>query len=260
MSVADFQSHWRNRHAELVVRQQGLRRYVQNHTLASGYQHREPDYDGVAEAWFDDTDAMRSLASSPDYAAVRADEENFIDAVSMGVLLTDEVVIVDGRVPVGGAKLIAFLSKRSDVSVDFFRDYWREQHGPIAARIPGNRRYVQCHPRRGIYATGRRPVFDGIPISWFDDLAALNASRESPEYAATRADEANFMASAPAGGAHVLRVERIFERKDDAIHWHLLEVGMASIRRVELGRALQRVGKPAKHLAHGGRAGGKRPL
>ena len=64
----------------------------------------------------------------------------------------------------------------------------------------------------------------------------------------------------PAGGAHVLRVERILEREDDAIHRHLLEVGMASIRRIELGRALQRVGQPAKLLAHGGRAGGQRPL
>ncbi len=195
MSVRDFQGHWRTTHAELVIRQKGLRRYVQNHTLASGDDSREPDYDGVAEAWFDDTQALRNLASSSDYAAVRADEANFIDAASIGMLLTDEVVIVDGPVPVGGAKLIAFLSMRPDVSVDFFRDYWREQHGPIAARIPGNRRYVQCHPRRGIYATGRRPAFDGIPMSWFDELDALRAAGESPEYAATRADEANFMAS-----------------------------------------------------------------
>ena len=93
VSVEDFQRHWRTTHAELVIRQKGLRRYVQNHTLASGYGSGEPDYDGVAEAWFDDTDAMRSLASSSDYSAVRADEANFIDAASMGTLLTDEVVI-----------------------------------------------------------------------------------------------------------------------------------------------------------------------
>ena len=194
MSVEDFQRHWRTTHADLVVRQQGLRRYVQNHTLASGYRSGEPDYDGVAEAWFDDTQAMRDLAPSIEYAAVRADEANFIAAASMDVLLTDEVVIVNGPAPVGAAKLIAFLSKRSDLSVDSFRDYWREQHGPIAARIPGNRRYVQCYPRRGIYATGRRPAFDGIPMSWFDEPDALRAAGESPEYAATRADEANFMA------------------------------------------------------------------
>ncbi|MCG8588286.1 MAG: EthD family reductase [Proteobacteria bacterium] len=45
-----FQHHWRTTHAELVVKQQGLRRYVQNHTLLSAYAKGEPAYDGVAEA------------------------------------------------------------------------------------------------------------------------------------------------------------------------------------------------------------------
>ncbi len=193
ISVEVFQQHWRTTHAELVVRQQGLRRYVQNHVPAASDRSGEPDFDGVAEAWFDDTQAMRKLAPSPEYAAVRADEANFINAASMVVVLTDEAVIVDGPVPIGSAKLIAFLTRRPDVSVDFFQTYWREKHGPLAARIPGNRRYVQCHARRGIYATGRTPAFDGIPMSWFDDREALRAAARSPEYDATRADEPNFM-------------------------------------------------------------------
>ena len=197
MTVEAFQEHWRGTHAELVVRQGGLRRYVQNHTLASAYARpgSEPFCDGVAEAWFDDTQAMRDLAPSAEYAAVRADEVNFIDAASMGVVLTDEVTIVDGRVPNDAAKLIAFLTKRPDVSVEHFQGHWREKHGPIAARIPGLRRYVQCHARRGIYESGRTPAFDGIPMSWFDDLGAVRASGRSREFEATRADEPNFMAS-----------------------------------------------------------------
>ena len=43
---------------------------------------------------------MRALAPSAEYAAVRADEANFIDPASMGVVLTDEVVIVDGVINV----------------------------------------------------------------------------------------------------------------------------------------------------------------
>jgi uncharacterized protein (TIGR02118 family) len=194
MSVEAFQRHWRTRHAELVVRQRGLRRYVQNHVLASSYAGREPDYDGVAEAWFDDTETMRALAPSAEYAAVRADEANFIDAASMGVLLTDEVVIVGGYAPPGAAKLVAFLSKRPDLSWEQFQRHWRHVHGPIAAAIPGNQRYVQCHARRGIYEAGRTPVYDGIPMSWFDDESTLRAAAETPEYARTRADEANFLA------------------------------------------------------------------
>lgn len=195
ISVEQFQQHWRTTHAGLVVRQRGLRRYVQNHTLTSGYRRGEPAYDGVAEAWFDDTQAMRELGSTDEYRAVREDEANFIDATQMGMVITDEVVIVDGAVPEPSVKMISFLNKRSDVTVEFFQRHWRETHGPIAARIPGNARYVQCHVRLGIYAAGRTPVFDGIPIAWFEDVDALRASAQTAEYAATKADEQNFMAS-----------------------------------------------------------------
>jgi uncharacterized protein (TIGR02118 family) len=194
LTPEQFQQHWRTNHAELVVRQKGMRRYVQNHTLSSGYAAGEPDYDGVAEAWFDSTQAMKDLAPSSEYAAVRADEANFIDHASMGVVLTEEVVIVDGPVLDDAVKWIGFIKKREDVLIDFFQSYWSGIHGPIAAKIPGNRRYVQCRARMGIYASGRTPDFDGIPISWFDDLDALRRSGQSPEYEATRADEANFIA------------------------------------------------------------------
>ncbi len=195
MSVEDFQEHWRTEHAALVVKQAGMRRYVQNHALASGYRSGEPDYDGVAEAWFDDTQAMRDLAPGREYAAVRADAANFIDPASMGVVLTDEVVITDGPVPADGVKQIAFLNKRPDVSVEDFQRHWSQVHGPIAATIPGHRRYVQSHARLGIYAAGRTPKFDGIPVSWFDDLESLRVAGQSAEYARTRADEPNFMIS-----------------------------------------------------------------
>ncbi|HEY8120105.1 MAG TPA: EthD family reductase [Myxococcota bacterium] len=194
VSVEEFQRHWRTRHAELVVRQAGLRRYVQNHTLPSGYRRGEPDYDGVAEAWFDGVDAMRALAPSAEYRAVREDEARFIDAASMGVVLSEEVAILDRPAPARAAKMIAFLRKRADLTPEQFQTHWREMHGPIAATVPGNRRYVQCHARLGIYQAGRAPPFDGIPMSWFDDEAALRTAGRSPELARTRADEANFLA------------------------------------------------------------------
>lgn len=195
VSVADFQRHWRTQHAELVVRLPGLRRYVQNHTNASGYRKKEPDFDGVAEAWFDDTDALRVSGSSPGYARVKEDEANFIAADSLRSLITNEIPIVEGNVAEGGAKMIAFLNKRPDISAREFQDHWREKHAPLAARIPGLRRYVQCHVHPGIYEAGREPAYDGVPISWFDDLAALRSSGMSKEFLETRADEPNFMIS-----------------------------------------------------------------
>jgi uncharacterized protein (TIGR02118 family) len=151
----------------------------------------------VAEAWFDDTQAMRELAPSAEYAAVRADEANFIDAASMRVVLTDERVVVDGAAPRGAVKLIAFLPRRQGLAVDRFQAHWREVHGPLAAAVPGCRRYVQCHARPGIYASGREPAYDGIAMLWFDDREALSAAGESAAFQRTLADEPSFLAPGP---------------------------------------------------------------
>src|SRR5215470_15501469 len=59
---------------------------------------------------------------------------------------------------------------------------------------------------------------------------------------------------APAGAAHVLRVERVLEGEDDAVHRHRLEVGVPPVRGIELSRPLQRVRVAAEDLANGGRA------
>ena len=195
VSVDDFQLHWRTVHADLVRRLPGLRRYVQNHTLASGYARHEPDYDGVAEAWFDRTDDMRATVGTAELEAIRADEHNFIDRSSMGTILTTEVLIIDGPAPADAVKNIAFLNKRPDVTPDFFFEYWRSTHARIASTVPGQRRYVQCHCRPGIYTAQRQPVYDGIPMSWFDSMASLRDSGTSQAYRATRADEPNFMLS-----------------------------------------------------------------
>ena len=193
VSVEEFQTHWRTRHADLVVRLPGLRRYVQNHTLPSGYTRHEPDFDGVAEAWFDDTAALRVSGKSDEYRAVKADEANFLDADGLASMLVEEVVIVAGVPPPDGVKMIAFLDKRADVSVDHFQTHWRTKHAALAARVPGQRRYVQNHVYRGIYAAGRKPPHDGAPMSWFDDEEALRVAGASPELQATREDEPNFM-------------------------------------------------------------------
>jgi hypothetical protein len=42
MSVEAFQGYWRGSHAEVVVKMPGIRRYVQSHTLLSGYRKGEP--------------------------------------------------------------------------------------------------------------------------------------------------------------------------------------------------------------------------
>lgn len=194
MPVEAFTTYWRTTHAELVARLPGLRRYVQSHTLLSGYRKGEPVYDGIAELWFDDTHAMRALARTREYAAVDADQRDFIDLSTMGLIITEEHVIKEGPIQPGGVKNIEFIARKPGMSVEEFQRYWREVHGPLAASIPVLRRYVQSHTRRSIYGSGRTPIFDGVALTWFDDTHAMRVSGTTPEYARVRADEANFLA------------------------------------------------------------------
>jgi uncharacterized protein (TIGR02118 family) len=193
MPVEQFQAYWRTRHPDVVVKLPGIRRYVQSHTRLAIYRTREPVYDGIAELWADDLDALRAMVKHPQYQAVTADEAEFIDRASMGGLVAREHVIKDGPVPAGAVKSVEFIMRRPDLSLDAFQRHWREVHGPIAARIPVLLRYVQGHALPETYAR-RRPPYDGIAVTWFESTAAMRHSATTPEYAATRADEPNFIA------------------------------------------------------------------
>jgi uncharacterized protein (TIGR02118 family) len=195
MSVETFQQYWRTTHADIVCKLPGIRKYVQSHTLLSGYRKGEPAYDGVAEIWFDDTDAMRALAGTKAYADVRADEHNFLDLSTMGAIITDEHVIKPGAIPPGAVKNIEFVTHKPGMSIEAFQRHWREIHGPLGAAIPVVRRYVQSHTRRSVYASGKTPAYDGVALTWFESTQAMRESATTPEYARTRADEPNFIAS-----------------------------------------------------------------
>ena len=101
MEVELFQEYWRTRHAEVVCGLPGIRRYVQSHTLLAGYRKGEPAFDGIAEVWFDDTDAIRALDGTDMLRAVQEDEAKFIDRSTMKTLVTDEHLIKDGERPDG---------------------------------------------------------------------------------------------------------------------------------------------------------------
>jgi uncharacterized protein (TIGR02118 family) len=193
MSVEDFQAYWRTTHADVVKKMPQIRRYVQSHPLMGGYRKGELAYDGVAEVWVDDSAALREMAASAAYKAVEADEANFIDRPSMALILTDEHVIKDGPVPVDGVKNIEFVTHKPGMEIAAFQEYWRGVHGPLAAKIPSIKRYVQSHTRLAGYQRGTPPAWDGLAITWFDSVDAMRAGASSQAYRDTRADEPNFI-------------------------------------------------------------------
>jgi uncharacterized protein (TIGR02118 family) len=121
------------------------------------------------------------------------DDEDFLDTSRTVHMPVDVHVIKDGAVPEGAVKNIEFVNRRPGMSPESFRQYWRSMHGPLASRIPVIRRYEQNHLKASEYAGGREPPYDGLAVTWFDSTADMKLGATTPEYAATRADEPNFL-------------------------------------------------------------------
>jgi uncharacterized protein (TIGR02118 family) len=84
-------------------------------------------------------------------------------------------------------KVLVMLHKRTDQSWDEFQRYWRETHGPIAARIPGLRSYVQNH------ANDRGNVPYAVAELYFDSPEALQEALATPAGQAALGDLGNFV-------------------------------------------------------------------
>jgi uncharacterized protein (TIGR02118 family) len=89
-------------------------------------------------------------------------------------------------------KQVYCVSKKAGLSDEEFFRYWENVHGPIGARIPRLRKLVQSH-RMIVPGDKHRSDYDGMAELWFDDIEALLAARESPEWKASSEDEANFI-------------------------------------------------------------------
>jgi len=68
----------------------GLARYVQNHARPGGAEY---DVMGLPMTWFPSMEQLRANASSPELAAVRADEPNFLQADLPFVLVREHHII-----------------------------------------------------------------------------------------------------------------------------------------------------------------------
>jgi uncharacterized protein (TIGR02118 family) len=89
-------------------------------------------------------------------------------------------------------KLVYCICRKPGLSREEFVRYWADVHAPIGARIPGVRRLVHSY---ALTAQGdsRAGDFDGMAELWFDDVNAIVTARQSAEWAASTADESNFV-------------------------------------------------------------------
>lgn len=90
----EFLRLWQQEHPALVLRLPGIRGYHQSPAI----EHRKSwPWDGCAELWFDDVDAVRDAFAGPEAERLRAHEEHFIADIDW--FLASETVVLDASPP-----------------------------------------------------------------------------------------------------------------------------------------------------------------
>ncbi|MGE0346638.1 MAG: EthD family reductase [Gemmatimonadales bacterium] len=87
-------------------------------------------------------------------------------------------------------KIMFIVYEREGLARDEALHYWREQHGPLASKVPGLRQYSQTHALSS--ADGSTAPFLGSAEMVFDSQAAFVEATSSPEFDAVLKDVINF--------------------------------------------------------------------
>jgi uncharacterized protein (TIGR02118 family) len=93
----EFFRYWETVHGPLGARIPGLRKLVQSRRLNVRGDKHQPDFDGMAELWFDDMEALLEARQSPEWKASSEDEANFIDHDRVAYFVSEERVILETK-------------------------------------------------------------------------------------------------------------------------------------------------------------------
>ena len=102
----------------------------------------------------------------------------------------------------------SLMRRRADIDLATFQAHWLDPHGPLTAKLPRCRRYVQNHvlDLPGTNALARALRIDGIPQLAFDTPEDRLAAHNSPELEACDQDSQLFVGA----------VSRVMTRIDGA--------------------------------------------
>jgi len=226
MSLAEFQDYWLRRHGPLVASfatDLNILRYVQTHTLetpgnaaaqAARAPNMEPQYDGVAELWWE-TEALLEETMNTDAgrkagAALLEDERKFIDLPNSPLWLAYEYPQVNpspenvvARVKTNVLRVFFPLRHLESMTEEKARHYWLTQHGPIVrshAAATGMLCYRQVHranhPLDAAIQAPRGtkiPSYLGHAEAWVDMGRAPNTEESRLANETFIADERNFI-------------------------------------------------------------------
>jgi uncharacterized protein (TIGR02118 family) len=189
MFLEDFQQHWLDKHAALVVKNTPalrIRRYVQAHTLADDadgelmcqmYGATAQPYDGVAEFWWKNRQDLAEALQTPEgqqaAAELLEDERGFVDFSKSLLYFCVEISQINppGRIVAREDNMLIkgyYVGHiRPGLSVKDIQFHWRTCHGALARQyeqfIP-YRCYLQLHGFEDPVADQWRITRDGMKV------------------------------------------------------------------------------------------------
>lgn len=185
MGEPEFQAYWKDVHAvTYAAKIPQIRKYMLDLRIPLSPEPADPLWSGVAEIWMDDEVAQLASMQTPEFLdGARRDEPRWAAFWRTVVLDTDTHVLMEGPPESRDSsmvKVLALVKRKAGMPLDEFRRYSLDVHGPLDMKLPGLRRYHQCHVRDSAYAIGES-VLDSVSLLWFDDLAALRTALASGE-------------------------------------------------------------------------------
>ena len=164
LTYEKFQNYWKNEHATIVTRSPLVGTYVQSHPIYNDKLTFEDTIDGIAEIWFNDTNAMRSLAATKEYKDIQDDEKLFIDGSAVRLIITEDIMTVKGDV--SDYKLIIFMNKSGNFELTDFRKELVDTASHYSKKNL-NRMKVSL-PKVAGYKGDKSPAWDAILTFWLD--------------------------------------------------------------------------------------------
>src|SRR5690606_4006876 len=178
-----------------VANNPSILRYHHYFSLEEAYANEpRPTFIGISMFWRSDLEQMFSQQIPAGVPANSSDDRQLFDREPRrpiddqhADIFGEENIIIDG--PKTPEKVNAIYMVRRLPGLDHrdFFEHWAEDQVPLASKLPGLRRYIQCPVAPESFRRGTN-THDGWSEFWFDDYAAFQRAYHSPEWAAMEED------------------------------------------------------------------------
>lgn len=206
------QQAWRSDDPFLVLRGEGVRRYVR--ALSQRHDNalfRPRSRLGAAEFWVDDEATALAIHVRLRDRALRKAHPALRDA-RLTLLANREIAMIgDGPERTGeGLKALFINARKPGMPVADYQDYWLNVHGPMVHGVPGLSRYTQFHRLPASYEGDDTPFDGGAEMSW-PDAAAYEAYGRAEDYQARFREDMPNLWDLRAGIRFFVKEEEVFD-------------------------------------------------